>query len=143
MIIGLLQTTYVVVLYWYPAGLELLRQFVMFIMCPIDVHTYVPYWRVPYWRVIKRIHLYLHRKKACTYQCRQTVLKVIAYSYSMLAITRYFSCFMCQFRQHSVLGLRTLPLEILVYVGDDVLGGIIHSFPPSRHGRNGRFQRLN
>ena len=71
MIIGLLQSTYVVILYWYPAGLELLRQFVVFILCPIDVRMYVPYWRV-----IKRILLYLHRKKTCTYQCHHTVLKV-------------------------------------------------------------------
>ena len=41
MIIGLLQPTYAVVLYWYPAGLELLRQFVVFILCAIDVR-YAP-----------------------------------------------------------------------------------------------------
>ena len=41
MIIGLLQSTYVVILYWYPAGLELLCQFVVFILCPIDVRMYI------------------------------------------------------------------------------------------------------
>ena len=35
--IGLLQSTYVVVLYWYPADLELLCQLVLFILCTIDV----------------------------------------------------------------------------------------------------------
>ena len=63
------------------------------------------------------------------------------FSYSTLAIPRRFSCFMRQFRQHSVLCLRALPLKIFLHIEDDVLGGTIHSFSYSRHGSNRWFQR--
>ena len=98
---------------------------------------------------VKIVHHYLlsiyfvpfsWRGKGTSTQCR---LLGHYSSYITLAITRRFSCFMRQLWRHSVPGLRTLPLEILTYVEDDVLGGTIYSFPPSRHGSNGRFQRLN